>query len=33
MLNLLTKGSFDILLFFKLKHAAMLLLSYIVDCE
>ena len=33
MLSLLTKNPFDILLFFKLKHAAILLVSYIVDCE
>ena len=30
MLNLLTKSSFDISLQFKLKYAAILLLSYIV---
>ena len=29
MLNLLTKSPFDISLFFKLKHAVILLLSYI----
>ena len=33
MLNLLTKSSFDISLWFKLKYAVILLLSYIVDCE
>ena len=33
MLNLLTWSSFDIPLLFKLKHAAILLLSYIVDRE
>ena len=33
MLNLLTKSPFDILLFFQLKQAAILRLSYIVDCQ
>ena len=33
MLNFLTKSSFDISLLFKLKYAAILLLSYIMDCE
>ena len=33
MLNLLTESPFDISLFFKLKHATILLLSYILDCE
>ena len=33
MLNLLTKNSSHISLLFKLKYAAILLLSYIVDCE
>ena len=33
MLNLLTKSSFGISLLFKLMYAAILLLSYIVNCE
>ena len=33
MLNLLTKSPFDTTLLLKLKYAAILLLSYIVDCE
>ena len=33
MLNLLSKSFFDISLLFKLNYAAILLLSFIVDCE
>ena len=33
MINLLTKSTFNISLLFKLKYEAILLLSYIVDCE
>ena len=33
LVNLLTKSSFGISLLFKLKYSAILLLTYIVDCE
>ena len=33
MLNFLTKSYFNISLLFKLKYAAILLLSYIANCE